>query len=696
MTRCQGWEQLSVSKPGYTTYQLTVILAPGSRNVYAVFGKDNSPMSFPPAFQVPAPFGANIGGVSPAFYQASADAQFDSWLTVGTTDGSASGGISSVGIDFTSWTESAGLSATDGAVFWMDPDSGAAATGGNPVVVAQLTVPVTTPFFTATAGAQGRSTNGLDWEEINLMWSTSGVTPPPSPPPPPPPAPPVTGAGGAVCSSIRQTVVNSCVGTDENGDPVPRSHGCDGCVDPTTRIPTDTFLAMVRDDDGVYCTMPDGTAADVLMTCLCSDPPTCTRGEDRHNQAIDPFLPPNPAVQGCTEGHQPSSGGGCQTCNQNLFSPDGTACQVCPPGSGIVNSPDGLNIGCDLCTSPMYSPDGVACVRCPIGKEPDESGTRCITSIAPPPPPGAGTGGLTEDEDNIATAVVSQTMVDGIADHTTYRVAVHVTGDAENIYTIYGKTQGEDHPMEIPAARQVPTPYGVDIAGVNPAFFPINAEAQYDSWLTVGTTGGDSSNQLSSIGIEWDSWHDYSGLHITDGAVFWMEPDFGPTTADKDPVVMQLTVPSGCSFHGVFNAQGRTRAGSIDGNWDARNIQFHGGPGGECQQARAPPPPPPTAPRRHDNSVGTTDSGPSTLPPPPPPTDGESGGSSTGTIVVVLLLIVVGGAAAKKKMDGGGGASDPDGGIYAKDIVSDVSPSSACPKVTLMAFALALQGDSDL
>merc|ERR1719311_1343468 len=85
-----------------------------------------------------------------------------------------------------------------------------------------------------------------------------------------------------------------------------------------------------------------------------------------------------------------------------------------------------------------------------------------------------------------------------------------------------------------------------------------------------------------------------SGLHTTNGAVFWMNPENGPTIMDKDPIVMQLTVQTGCSFHGVFNAQGHTRPGSIDGNWDARNIQFHGGSaGGGCQQARAPPPPPP-------------------------------------------------------------------------------------------------------
>jgi len=303
--------------------------------------------------------------------------------------------------------------------------------------------------------------------------------------------------------------------------------------------------------------------------------------------------------------------------------------------------------------------------------------TRCDTSSAPPPPPSGDAGGV-EDEDNIASAVVTQLMVDGIAGHTTWRVAVHVSGgDALNVYTIYGQAGSSDHPMEIPAAHQVAQPYGQSVGGVNPAFFAISAESEYDSWLTVGDTTGSASisSEISSVGIPWEEWNEDSGLHITDGAVFWMDPANGPTTADKDPIVMQLTVPTGCSFHGAFNAQGHTRPGSIDGNWDARNIQFHGGPGGECQQARAPPPPPPPPPPPRDLVApgSAVPDVPDAPPPPPVPHDdgggdGGDGGGSGLYIVIGLVVIGAGAAVAKKKQEGGGSATPADGGIYAKDI----------------------------
>ena len=52
---------------------------------------------------------------------AAADAQYDSWVTVTTDDGSAKEGLTSIGIDWHSWTADVGLDIADGAVFWMNP-----------------------------------------------------------------------------------------------------------------------------------------------------------------------------------------------------------------------------------------------------------------------------------------------------------------------------------------------------------------------------------------------------------------------------------------------------------------------------------------------------------------------------------------------------------------------------------------------
>merc|ERR1712188_110988 len=143
-------------------------------NVYAMAGTGETAMSFPPAYQVNTPFGADIGGVSPAFFAIANNAalgfaEFDSWLTIGVTDGSAAGAISaSPGFDIASaWTTSTGINEANAAIFFMDPSTMGANAGADPIVMAQMTVSADTVAAggTATARLQGRSSGGAeDWE----------------------------------------------------------------------------------------------------------------------------------------------------------------------------------------------------------------------------------------------------------------------------------------------------------------------------------------------------------------------------------------------------------------------------------------------------------------------------------------------------------------------------------------------------
>ena len=149
-----------------TTVQLTYTLTAEKANVYAMAGRANAPLAIPSAFQVDAPFGTNTGGVSPAFFAVMADSEFDSWLTVGIADGSNPTALSSIGIDFTSWTATAGITNTNGAIFWMNPASGPA--GTTPIVMAQITNSGT---GTATAFLQGKSATGDDWNDATATWS---------------------------------------------------------------------------------------------------------------------------------------------------------------------------------------------------------------------------------------------------------------------------------------------------------------------------------------------------------------------------------------------------------------------------------------------------------------------------------------------------------------------------------------------
>jgi hypothetical protein len=145
------------------TVQLSYTLDADKTNVYAMAGTVDSPMTFPAAFQVAAPVGTDLGGVPAAFIAVSADAAFDSWLTVGVTDGSAGTAISaSPGLGLDGWTATADFTTTNGAVFWMNPADGPSGT----VVLAQLTG----ASGTATATLQGRSSAGADWQEV-VSWS---------------------------------------------------------------------------------------------------------------------------------------------------------------------------------------------------------------------------------------------------------------------------------------------------------------------------------------------------------------------------------------------------------------------------------------------------------------------------------------------------------------------------------------------
>jgi hypothetical protein len=126
------------------------------------------------------------------------------------------------------------------------------------------------------------------------------------------------------------------------------------------------------------------------------------------------------------------------------------------------------------------------------------------------------------------------------------------------------------------------------IGGVNPQFYNLKGAAQYaqyDSWLTVGMTNGESTTAISALGDYFTSWSETKMLTTEDGAIYWMNPGDGPSVTDANGrvgtgtptgniVVAQLTVKTGTSFDARLNCQGRTNHGD---NWVSTDIKFHGG-----------------------------------------------------------------------------------------------------------------------
>jgi hypothetical protein len=133
---------------------------------------------------------------------------------------------------------------------------------------------------------------------------------------------------------------------------------------------------------------------------------------------------------------------------------------------------------------------------------------------------------------------------------------------------------------------------------VNPLFYTMKPESEYDSWLTVGMVNADATSALSSIGLSFDAntWSSTNGIDAKDGAVFWMNPIDAPTRTDTNGVqgkgsppgdipIAQLTVVTGTKVVAGANAQGHTSYWgtghtNMPMNWRARGIRWHIGTGG--------------------------------------------------------------------------------------------------------------------
>jgi len=152
---------------GHTTYQLSVIVQPDRQvgNIYALFGdKFNHDMYFPPAYHIDGPFNSNIGGISPSIISIFPDAFYDSWITIGITDGNLDDKLSTIGIDFNEWTETKSITTSNGAVFVMNPNDFVST---NEYILAQITIP-NDRIDVFTVNVQGKKINNEIWKEYGI------------------------------------------------------------------------------------------------------------------------------------------------------------------------------------------------------------------------------------------------------------------------------------------------------------------------------------------------------------------------------------------------------------------------------------------------------------------------------------------------------------------------------------------------
>lgn len=166
---------------GHTTYRLSVILNDNLniRNVYALFGdeKQSSVFSIPPAYQSEISINNNLGGISDSLSGSFPDLEWDSWLTIGLTNGDLDSTLGSVGVSFGSWTEDSGIDVLNGAVFVMDPEFDSPI--GEEIVIAQLTIPndQEADFVVSIQGKTIDQRIDKSWTEPNVRFHLPRMNP---------------------------------------------------------------------------------------------------------------------------------------------------------------------------------------------------------------------------------------------------------------------------------------------------------------------------------------------------------------------------------------------------------------------------------------------------------------------------------------------------------------------------------------
>jgi hypothetical protein len=160
--------------PGYTTYELSLKIMDGDiYNIFALYGDGNNQghhmMTIPPSYQAKNVFNSDFGGVPEEIIDINPNLRYDSWLTIGVTDGDMDHIISSIGIDFDDWNEMNSLTIDNGAIFLLAPQNENIFNKDNNIVIAHLTIK-NELRVTAIFNVQGKNNGGGSWSQNNIVF----------------------------------------------------------------------------------------------------------------------------------------------------------------------------------------------------------------------------------------------------------------------------------------------------------------------------------------------------------------------------------------------------------------------------------------------------------------------------------------------------------------------------------------------
>ena len=159
---------------GHTTYELSLVFNKGHeyKNIYAMYGIKRNKMIIPAAYQDSNYFGSNLGGINEQLLLITPQLKYDSWLTIGLTNGDSKHTISSVGIDFNMWNRDKSLVIDDGAIFIMNPVSNLKK--NDEIIVAQLTIPtnIKSQMIISVEGKTNYNIlNSPIWRQNNIIFN---------------------------------------------------------------------------------------------------------------------------------------------------------------------------------------------------------------------------------------------------------------------------------------------------------------------------------------------------------------------------------------------------------------------------------------------------------------------------------------------------------------------------------------------
>eukprot|EP01047_Picozoa_sp_COSAG01_P041031 COSAG01_NODE_3494_length_6009_cov_20.673435_1_plen_1632_part_10 len=544
-----GVDQMCASKDGKSsTYRLYVTLKGNARNLFTIFGSTWTTLSLPPAFQVPSQ-GANVGGVDPLY----TTAKYDSWLTIGMTAGDPKKQLAVAGLNFPAWTSKFGLKSNNGAVFFMSPDQGPTGTGK--IVVAQITTDKTFRG-TAVMGMSGQMKSALPgsaWRDENIVFGINCPGPKPAcvkpTPPPTPPTPPPTGS----CPTYKPTQTTVKGGARTTVSVVQTGSSKYGA---TFRLYATlkggaTSLHAVAGTQGSPIVLPPAFQASKGGSDFGGVDPDMWKTFGVAEAEFDSWLTIGTAYDK-TKGALGSRGvpfsawtasKGVTTSNGAVFLMDPTK----GPKGKVLVAQVTVAVPCSKGWTAQMMLIGKTASKAEWRDYVTFGWSKFSTGPTPPPTPPPPTG-------SCPTYKPTQTTVKGGARSTvsvvqtgsskygaTFRLYATLKGGA-SIYSVAG-TQGT--PLVLPPAFQA-SKGGSDFGGADPDMWKTFgvAEAEFDSWLTVGYAYDKTKGALGSRGVPFSAWTASKGITTSNGAVFLMDPTKGPK---GKVLVAQVTVAVPCS-----------------------------------------------------------------------------------------------------------------------------------------------------